>query len=677
MKLKKIWATIILVLFCCILYAKEGYRIALCLDPAKPVSLLSADTAKNQYAILCQTNWEEVYTIDSAQINKRGMFLFSGKQNLQPGEYLLKWGSHTIDFLVSDAGYIHEKFILEGEKIIQAKGSRENAFFIRFQNLINYQWKTLSDIKQLQYKIDSTMAIVEKELPGSLFLTMLQGNSGIPSLLSKSIRDERIIHTRFGKKLIEPFFEGIEYNANDTIINILDTTLAVTADKLKPYLAAAAFDYFSHPRIMGQETIAFHIAKTYFIDGPLTPPDKEDLFEMKAFVMFNGKSLVGMAAPEMELTDTTGHQSSLHKLVKEGEYTIIYFYTDDCITCKLESPKLASFVNEYNQGVLNVYAVYTQDYEKRWKTYINQYFYIYNPFVNWINVYDPQAESGFHLLYNVISTPQLYVLDKEGIIIGRGLNVSSLEELLKSLKQQQDDLYAFFNHYFQGLGQSDSNAIHRGIDVFYEKSKDNNALFKDLFGELYTFLKQKSDINLQEGAAYLGQKYIVDKSDLWSSEYVSRIKKEVELFNMNKPGEKAADLSLVDEAGSPLLLSDIKKYKVLYFFTPDCGLCAPVTNQLKALYKSCRDTGKEIEFMAVYTGKERDKWLQYIIENKLEWINVWNGQSGADNVYDKYNLESLPSIYLLDKENRVIAREISPDALKLLLETELDIKEKK
>jgi len=57
---------------------------------------------------------------------------------------------------------------------------------------------------------------------------------------------------------------------------------------------------------------------------------------------------------------------------------------------------------------------------------------------DWISVWDPDMSSGFQEKFNVRSTPKIFLLDKDKIIIGRDLNTENLEELLtnQNLKQE-------------------------------------------------------------------------------------------------------------------------------------------------------------------------------------------------------------------------------------------------
>ncbi len=438
MNLKRIGASMILLLFCSILQAKEGYRISLRLydsTDAPIKSLYSLPDSSGKTATLSLLGWDKDSAIGTSAVSRRGEFLFSGKKPLTPGEYLIKWNGKQIELFVSEPSEkSNEKIILRENELIQKKGSAENGHFLRFQNLINYGWKTLSSAAELKHKIDSTAERLNAEgLSNSLFALMLKAYSGT-DYINDYIADSRILNTKYGKKAIIGYFTDIEYNSTDTVIKYIDNILSGENKETASAIGIEAFRYFADPKVMGQETVACHIAEKYFKSGVL-PASENVKFEMNTYLMLNGSSLLGMPAQELEMRDTSGVMQSLHSLIKEGRYTIIYFYTDDCITCKIETPKLVEFVNSYKGAPINVFAVYTQDYKERWLNYINENLQISNPSVKWVNVWDPEIESGFHMLYNVISTPQIYVVDFTGNIIGRGLNVSSLEELVARMDE--------------------------------------------------------------------------------------------------------------------------------------------------------------------------------------------------------------------------------------------------
>ncbi|MEF9986837.1 MAG: redoxin domain-containing protein [Bacteroidales bacterium] len=672
---------IILLLLCTHSYAKEGYKII----------LNNPDSYGKSY-ILSIYKWGEKLGIDTVKANKANKIIFSNYHQLLAGQYIIEesLGGNTtklIEFMASP------KTIKQAENSIynittlgisQEKGSTENLIYTKFQNLINTGWKQFKTPAELNDTINSIIKKAEQQCKGSILEIMLNNTLFPPASPQEIVEnfpfyDSLIINTSFGKAKIRQYLKAIELNPNDTIINLINNIISFkstdnkqisnkVSQHLQSLIASTAFDYFYNSNIMGQEGIAVKIAQNWFLNNKLKWPNKDGIFMLKTFVGLNKNSLIGMPAPELNLIDTLGNTVSLNTL--QGDYTIIYFYTDDCHTCKIETPKLVNFVNEYKGGVINVYAVYTQENINNWKAYINREFILYNAFVNWVNVYDPQFESGFHLLYNVISTPQMFLLDKDKIIIGRNLKTNSLEELLNAKAKKTDDLHKFFNNFFTNLGNLDSITVNMGIDAFYKKSADNPQLFREIFKELYNFLRYSPNYILQQGAVYLGNNYILKKEELWNNQnFIEQVKKSIEIFNMNPLGGKAANLSLENINGSPIELYDIKnEYKVLFFYKINCGICSVVSKELQKLYDTYKSINNiDIEFVAINTGKEYKEWIKHVASNGFLWQETWGGDR-ADEIYQKYYLESVPSIYLL-KNNIVIAKDINELDLKELLNT--------
>jgi hypothetical protein len=51
--------------------------------------------------------------------------------------------------------------------------------------------------------------------------------------------------------------------------------------------------------------------------------------------------------------------------------------------------------------------------------------------LTWINVWDPTFSSNFRNLYDIYSTPVIYVLDSGKKIIAKRISVETLESVLK------------------------------------------------------------------------------------------------------------------------------------------------------------------------------------------------------------------------------------------------------
>ncbi|MDD2289609.1 MAG: TlpA disulfide reductase family protein [Bacteroidales bacterium] len=129
---------------------------------------------------------------------------------------------------------------------------------------------------------------------------------------------------------------------------------------------------------------------------------------------------------------------------------------------------------------------------------------------------------------------------------------------------------------------------------------------------------------------------------------------------------KAPDLMLETDNGTSCTLYGIQApYTILYFYDPACSVCGLVTARLYELFLSARDKG--LVFFAVYTGNDYPSWKKWLIEGGYsDWINVWN-PAADDRIHKVYNISDPPLILLLDREKGIVADNLSPGALSIII----------
>ena len=104
-------------------------------------------------------------------------------------------------------------------------------------------------------------------------------------------------------------------------------------------------------------------------------------------------------------------------------------------------------------------------------------------------------------------------------------------------------------------------------------------------------------------------------------------------------------------------------YLVLVFWDVDCGHCKTEIPKLLDEYHTLQKEKYDIKVFSVYTLHEYAKYKQYIIDNKLDWINVYDGVH-VNNIKEKFDIYSTPVIYILDKNKRIKAKRIGVEQIK-------------
>ena len=165
---------------------------------------------------------------------------------------------------------------------------------------------------------------------------------------------------------------------------------------------------------------------------------------------------------------------------------------------------------------------------------------------------------------------------------------------------------------------------------------------------------------------YIMKNYVI-KDDLCLDEKTgSSIQRLIDQNKKLPAGAPAPDFVLPDINGREVYLSNIKAKKILVlFYASWCPHCQTIISQIKDLFKS-RDK-KELEIVAISLDSKKEDWSDLIKKNGLDWINVsdqkgWNGRAVSD-----YYIYATPTMFLLDKDRKILGKPLSIEDLKKIL----------
>jgi len=147
---------------------------------------------------------------------------------------------------------------------------------------------------------------------------------------------------------------------------------------------------------------------------------------------------------------------------------------------------------------------------------------------------------------------------------------------------------------------------------------------------------------------------------LMQEERAAKMKQFIQTQGVNSP-----DIVLPNPDGKEIALSSLQgKYVLLQFWSAlDRGsrILNPVLVEVYNKYKN-----KGFEIYQVSVDENRYEWLDAIDKDKLSWINVGD-MKGSMKAVGMYNITSVPYNYLMDKEGKIIAKDLKGPALNNLL----------
>jgi thiol-disulfide isomerase/thioredoxin len=127
-------------------------------------------------------------------------------------------------------------------------------------------------------------------------------------------------------------------------------------------------------------------------------------------------------------------------------------------------------------------------------------------------------------------------------------------------------------------------------------------------------------------------------------------------------GSLVPEIALPNPDGDTILLSSLRgSYVLLDFWASWCPPCRKENPNLVKIYEKYHDEGFEI--YQVSLDKTRDAWLLGIREDKLHWIHVSDLRFWNSIVVPVYNIQGIPTSYLLDRRGRIIAQNLRGDML--------------
>jgi thiol-disulfide isomerase/thioredoxin len=103
---------------------------------------------------------------------------------------------------------------------------------------------------------------------------------------------------------------------------------------------------------------------------------------------------------------------------------------------------------------------------------------------------------------------------------------------------------------------------------------------------------------------------------------------------------------------------------VVIFWATWCGPCRELMPEFKAIYEHFHADGLEI--VGVSKDEARDALATYIDEQEIKWPNLFDSDAASPETHpisEKYGVFGIPTTFLLDREGKVVARDLHGQAL--------------
>lgn len=133
-----------------------------------------------------------------------------------------------------------------------------------------------------------------------------------------------------------------------------------------------------------------------------------------------------------------------------------------------------------------------------------------------------------------------------------------------------------------------------------------------------------------------------------------------ELFPERLVGKTVPSFELPDKDGNAKQLTTLvqgKKYFLIDFWASWCAPCRKEIPNLKRIYDEFSSKGLQI--VSISIDKKQADWLKALTAENMAWPNLWDNK----DVNDAFMVKTIPALFLVDKNGKVVADDLRGDAL--------------
>ncbi|HNY01864.1 MAG TPA: TlpA disulfide reductase family protein [Bacteroidales bacterium] len=322
----------------------------------------------------------------------------------------------------------------------------------------------------------------------------------------------------------------------------------------------------------------------------------------------------------------------------------------------------------------------------------------------WVNTDSTRLEKGSFVFKGKVDLPELIHISLpssqlilpvfvENTAIQIEINPDTVEKSVVTGSPTHD----IFKQY-----QTMTDAINAKMDVVYsdwkaakEKSdtlgmKRNDSLSTALDAEMkkqlvdfaktnnksvvspYIVLRNSWQFELPELEQIVGSM----DTTLNASMYLKSLRERVRVLQSVQVGQPAPDFSMNDSTGKPVQLSSLKgKVLLVDFWASWCSPCRAENPNVVKAWQAYNKKGFDV--LGCSFDQNREKWIKAVKDDKLTWTHVSDLKGWGNAAGKLYGVNSIPANVLLDKDQKIIGRNLRGEDLMKKLEEILGPVDKK
>ncbi len=216
-----------------------------------------------------------------------------------------------------------------------------------------------------------------------------------------------------------------------------------------------------------------------------------------------------------------------------------------------------------------------------------------------------------------------------------------------------------------GIMVTEYNAQINALDEQYVQSK--KQIVTENTGDMVAIMALSDLINAQvldieETEGYYNNfSSDVKESPLGGSikNYIADRKSQRAASKIATVGNKAPEFSALTPDGKELALSQtLGKYTIVDFWASWCKPCRMENPNVVRVYNKYHDKGLNIISVSLDQPGQKQRWINAIKKDQMDWYHVSNLQFWNDPIPRSYGVRAIPATFLLDETGTIVAKNL-------------------
>ncbi len=236
--------------------------------------------------------------------------------------------------------------------------------------------------------------------------------------------------------------------------------------------------------------------------------------------------------------------------------------------------------------------------------------------------------------------------------------VEFTDTLLLNTNIYTDKLFQYINFFMnREAGPRENEAV---IIKVLDRIEPQISVNEEIRNNLLQFLISGFEaMKMEEVLAHISSNYL---QQCGSS--MDMVKRRLEGYKKMAIGQKVPDVVAMDINNNPVsLYSEVNPYTLLIFWHTGCSHCQILMNKLPEYIQKGLFRKHNVKILCISIDEKQEDWEKYSKEHPTQWTSAYVEGAFDSQAAIDFNLFATPSIFLLDNNNQIIAKPITPDEL--------------